>query len=55
MNYIEAINQITSKGKFYIDLGLDRISKALELLGNPQDDLKYIHVLAVDNVLKVKK
>ncbi len=44
MNYTEAINQITSKGKFYIDLGLDRISKALELLGNPQDDLKYIHV-----------
>lgn len=44
MNYNDAINLITSKDNFYIDLGLDRISSALEKLGNPQDDLKFIHV-----------
>ena len=42
--YDEAIKLLTSKGKFYIELGLDRISAALEKFGNPQDDLKYIHV-----------
>ena len=42
--YEDAVKLLTSSGKFYIDLGLDRISKALELLGNPQDKLKYIHV-----------
>ena len=42
--YNEAIKLLTSKGKFYIELGLDRISAALEKFGNPQDDLKYIHV-----------
>lgn len=44
MNYEETIKDLTSKGKFYIDLGLDRIKAALEKLGNPQDDLKFIHV-----------
>ena len=42
--YENAIKLLTDKGKFYIDLSLDRISKALELFGNPQDKLKYIHV-----------
>ena len=44
MNYEDSIKLITSKGMFYVDLGLDRISAALKKLGNPQDDLKYIHV-----------
>lgn len=44
MNYADSIKLITSKNNFYIDLSLDRISSALEKLGNPQDDLKYIHV-----------
>ena len=44
MEYNLALEKLTSKGMFYIDLGLDRISKVLELLGNPQDELKYIHV-----------
>lgn len=44
MKYAEAIELLTSKGMFRIDLGLDRISLALEKLGNPQDDLKCIHV-----------
>ena len=44
MKYIDTINLLTSQGKFYITLGLDRISKILDLLGNPQDKLKIIHV-----------
>ena len=44
MNYTQAIETITSKDNFYIDLGLERISKVLEYFGNPQDDLKCIHV-----------
>lgn len=44
MIYQQAINVLTSQGKFYINLGLDRIQKILELIGNPQDKLKYIHV-----------
>ncbi len=35
---------LTSKGKFYINLGLERISKVLELLGNPQEKMEYFHV-----------
>ena len=44
MNYSDAIELLTSQGKFYINLGLERISKILEIIGNPQDKLKYIHV-----------
>lgn len=44
MDYETAINTLTSKGRFYIDLGLDRILKVLELLGNPQDSLRAIQV-----------
>ena len=44
MEYENAIKLITSKDNFYIDLGLERISKVLEELGNPQDKIKFIHV-----------
>lgn len=44
MNYSDAVKLLTSQGKFHIELGLDRISKVLELLKNPQDELKCIHV-----------
>jgi len=44
MTYEDAIKLLTSQGKFHIELGLERISAVLELLGNPQDKLKYIHV-----------
>lgn len=43
-NYEKAIELITSREKFHICLGLDRISKILRLLGNPQDNLNIIHV-----------
>ena len=42
--YTEAKKLLTSQGKFYINLGLERISAILDLLGNPQDELKCIHV-----------
>ncbi|MBS4759668.1 MAG: bifunctional folylpolyglutamate synthase/dihydrofolate synthase [Clostridium sp.] len=42
--YQKAINLITSQEKFHICLGLERVSKVLKLLGNPQENLKIIHV-----------
>lgn len=42
--YQNAVEILTSQGKFHICLGLERISKILELLGNPQDKLQIIHV-----------
>lgn len=44
MNYDKAVKLLTSQGKFKIKLGLERISNVLEKLGNPQDNLKCIHV-----------
>lgn len=42
--YEDAVNLLTSQGKFHINLGLERITAILNLLGNPQDKLKCIHV-----------
>lgn len=42
--YQNAIDILTSQGKFYINLGLERVQKILEILGNPQDKLKFIHL-----------
>ena len=44
MNYNEALKYIHESHKFGMRLGLDNIKKLLELLGNPQDNLKIIHV-----------
>ena len=44
MNYIEALNYINDKSKYGSRLGLHSIGKLLELLGNPQNGLKYIHI-----------
>ena len=44
MNYEDTVKLLTCQGKFYIELGLERISKILDILGNPQDKLKCIHV-----------
>ena len=43
-NYEKAVDLITSREKFHICLGLERMQKMLEVLGNPQDNLKIIHV-----------
>ena len=42
--YQDALDLLTSQGKFYINLGLERISKILDLMGNPQKNLKCVHV-----------
>lgn len=42
--YKEAVDILTSVGKFHINLGLERIEKILELMGNPHNKLKIIHV-----------
>jgi len=44
MNYSEALNYIHGTVKFGIKLGLESIKTLLELMGNPQDKLKYVHV-----------
>lgn len=44
MKYTEALAYINDKDKFGSRLGLSSIGKLLELLGNPQDDLKFIHI-----------
>ncbi len=44
MNYEEAIEYIHSTYKFGSKLGLDRIKRLMDLLGNPQNSYKTIHV-----------
>lgn len=44
MNIQTALNKIYSMHQFDIKLGLDRIKKLLELIGNPHKELKYIHI-----------
>lgn len=44
MNYQEALAYINDKDKYGSRLGLDSVGRLLELLGNPQDELKYIHI-----------
>lgn len=43
-NYEKCLKLLTSKEKFHIELGLDRVGKVLEFLGNPQDKIKTVHV-----------
>ncbi|WBW99370.1 bifunctional folylpolyglutamate synthase/dihydrofolate synthase [Oceanirhabdus sp. W0125-5] len=44
MNYSEAMEFLNSSSKFGWKLGLERITKMLELLGNPHKGLKFIHI-----------
>ncbi len=44
MNREEVMKFVENSQKFGSRLGLDRIKKLCELLGNPQDDLKFIHI-----------
>ena len=44
MKYQEAMKYITEVGNFGSSYGLERTYKLLELLDNPQDKLKIIHV-----------
>lgn len=40
----KAVSNLTSQGKFRINLGLERVQKYLEIINNPQNNLKFIHV-----------
>ena len=44
MNYNEALNYISSKQSLGIMPGLERIYKLLDKMGNPQNNLKIIHI-----------
>lgn len=44
MNYNEALEYIEGTLKFGSILGLERIGKLLDLLGNPEKKLKFVHV-----------
>lgn len=44
MNYDEALKYIHSVGKFGMRLGLESIGNLLDRLGNPQNDLRFIHL-----------
>lgn len=44
MTYDEAMNYILSVGKFGSNYGLERTFRILELLGNPHEKLKLIHI-----------
>lgn len=42
--YNECVKLLTSKEKFHIELGLNRVSRILELFDNPQNKIKTIHI-----------
>lgn len=44
MNFQEAVNYLTGLSKFGINLGLSRMEHLLQVFGNPEKDLKVIHV-----------
>ncbi len=44
MNYKDTLNYIHSLGNFSLPAGLDRIKKVMNVLGNPQDSFKSIHI-----------
>jgi dihydrofolate synthase/folylpolyglutamate synthase len=44
MDYKESINFLKNLTKFGMNFGLGRIEKLLDLMGNPHQELKYIHV-----------
>lgn len=44
MNYEASIAYFEELERFGIQLGLERVIRLLELMGNPHKNLKYIHV-----------
>ena len=44
MNYLEELNYLGSANKFSVNLGLERITKLCDMMGNPQKNLKVIHI-----------
>ncbi len=48
MRYEEAMKYITEVGNFGSNYGLERTHKLLEYLGNPEKELKFIHIAATN-------
>ncbi len=48
MNYNDAMDRINQLGKFGINLGLARIERLLENMGNPQNSLKFVHIVGTN-------
>lgn len=48
MTYAETLAHIYALGRFGIKPGLDRISRLLDVLGNPQDAFKTVHVVGTN-------
>jgi len=44
MNYIESLEYLKGLPRFPTHAGLERIKELMSLLGNPQNDMKFIHV-----------
>ena len=44
MNYTESLQYLDELNVFGMNLGLGRIKKLLELMGNPQNEYKTVHV-----------
>ena len=44
MNYKEALDYIHSVSNFFCKPGLERIAMLCNMLGNPQDKLRFVHV-----------
>jgi len=44
MNYKEAVDYLYDRKIFFIELGLEKITKLAERLGNPQKEFKSVHV-----------
>ncbi len=55
MTYDETLNYIHSLGKFRYSAGLERINKVCQLLGNPQNDIKCIHIAGTNGKGSVAK
>ena len=55
ISYDDAIRILTSREKFHICLGLERITEILNLLGNPQEKLQIIHIAGTNGKGSVSK
>ena len=44
LNYKDALEYIHNTNKFGMKLGLDNMKNLLNILGNPQNKLKFIHI-----------
>ena len=44
MNYADTLNYIHSLGNFGLPAGLDRITAVLKAIGNPQNNIKAVHI-----------